>query len=81
METYGKEIDNTSALVIKPSEIVWKTGKPKENGEYLVTRYSPLGKGRIYVQTNYYCDGKWLVEVLDASYVTAWCLLSDINPL
>lgn len=74
MGAYEKEIDMTS-------EIVWKTGKPKENGEYLVTRYSPLGKGRTYVQTNYYSNGKWLVEVLDASYVTAWCLLSDIKPL
>lgn len=62
------------------SNIEWKTGEPKENGDYLVTRFSPLGKGRTYTQTNYYFDGRWLIEVLDASYVIAWCLLSDIEP-
>ena len=62
------------------SVIKWQTGTPKENGDYLVTRYSPLGKGRTYTQTNYYFYGKWVIEVLDASYVIAWCPLSEIEP-
>ena len=62
------------------SVINWKTGTPDKDGEYLVTRYSPLGKGRTYTQTNYFCGGKWIIKVLDASYVTAWCHISEIEP-
>ena len=54
--------------------------EPVREGEYIVTRYSPLGKGKTYIQTNCYFDGRWLIEVLDASYVIAWCPLSEIEP-
>lgn len=62
------------------SIIKLRTGTPKEEGEYLVTRYSPLGKGETYTQTNYYRGGKWLVNVLDASLVIAWYPLREIKP-
>ena len=62
------------------SVIKWNVGSPIKEGEYIVTRYSPLGKGRTYTQVNYYRNDEWTIKTLDASYVIAWCPLSEIEP-
>lgn len=67
--------DKTPVSIIK-----WKTGKPKEFGEYLVT----LQDGSIQVDSWEYdviCDEEGIPFWRLYTYnVTAWCKLSDIEP-
>ena len=66
------------------SIIKWKTGQPKEEGEYLVVVH---GK-RVEVDQLYACDeinGNRVEKVFVWNEnwlrtVTAWCKLSDIEP-
>jgi hypothetical protein len=76
------------------SKIKWQTGKPKENGSYLVTfKYcylEDLNTGeRLYHKRLYqtfigqtYWEGFWhqYDDKMSACKVIAWCKISDIKP-
>lgn len=56
------------------SEIDWRTGTPEVEEAYIVS----LKDGEVGIDVWTGCDNKWRVYV--ASFVTAWCPLSDIAP-
>lgn len=67
--------------VNKESVIKWQTGKPKEEGEYLVTLFN----GEITF--NEYCcitnsdeEEEFFWSNWDDDSIMAWCSLSDIEP-
>lgn len=63
------------------SVIKWKTGEPKDTGEYLVC----LKNGRITTSSFLVTNGCWGTtqgnwQRFNKSYITSWCKLSDIEP-
>lgn len=59
------------------SVIKWKTGEPKESGEYLVTTYD--GEVKVDEFYHYLVSGKEYGTFSKATPV-AWCKISDIEP-
>jgi hypothetical protein len=59
------------------SKIKWQTGKPKEEGKYLVSTKNGNVLMDVYIKNLKY--GNHWVLVGDDN-VVAWCSLSDIEP-
>lgn len=71
------------------SVIKWQTGKPKENGSYLVTfkycYFDDLNTGERLYETvigQTYWDGFWhnYHDNRSGCKIIAWCKVSDIEP-
>ena len=76
----GTEIGVKIGSDKSPFPIKWKTGKPKERGEYLVTLLS--GKVKVAEFYKYKVADKeyWDCIPYGIVGVKAWCKLSDIEP-
>ena len=57
------------------SVIKWRTGEPKEEGEYIVTLKTPIS---IVVSVFNYEEYGW--NVCSNCKVIAWCPLNEIEP-
>lgn len=65
----------------KKSEITWKIGEPKEEGEYLVTLHNgDITFDEYCCFTNSDGEEEFFWSNLDDDSIIAWSKLSDIEP-